>query len=160
MNDDAPLNPPSPTNAAAEVHQGNPSSGGNDGIPWPAHDSPFWNAPNEVKTEWLADRKAEQCFNQGLDRYIQQVNRGNAEAYPELLKEAIHGVAWSMLQSHPQAYKWLRDSNAETAEQVAEHYIEQAYAHIKKLVEEYQDYKPGKPLDRMIDTLGNRKKFD
>src|SRR5262249_5121729 len=55
-----------------------------------------------------------------------------------------------MLVMNPKAYQQLRDGHRE----VAEHFIEQAGNYIQKLITDYQNYKPGRPLDRMIDALG------
>ena len=89
---------------------------------------------------------------QGLDRHIQEINRGYADPFPESVRQAISGLAWSLLQNQPDAYRALRDGNP----QVAKHYIEQAYTHIKNLVADYKAYKPGRQLDQLITDLGPR----
>ena len=42
-------------------------------------------------------------------------------------------------------------------EEVAQHYIQQAMAHIEQLVHDHREFKPGRPLDSIINKLGNPK---
>src|SRR5262245_25786846 len=140
MNDDASI-PPSPPNdnvgpnSVAHV-------GGNEGVPFPPAGDPFWNAPAHVQVEWQLDRQAEHRFNQRLDAYLKQANRGYTAEVPALIRKAVQGLAWSMMQSQKGAYESLRDGNTE----VPEHFIHEAYMHIKGMVEDFQNYKRGRPL--------------
>jgi hypothetical protein len=132
------------------------SGGGNEGeIPWPEKGHPFWQWPDETKVEWLMDRQAEQRFDQGLDHYLAEAYRDRGEV-PENVKQAISQLAWSMLIQNRPAYGWLRDDGKTL---VVEHFVDKANAYIQKLATEFEDYKPGRPLDRMIENLGPKSDY-
>jgi hypothetical protein len=156
-----PLDPPSRSEQNTGVVPGggqhdvssdrNTGTGGNEGssgIQWPPAGDSFWSWPDDLKIEWLQDREAEKRFDQGVDRYIQETCRGGPE-FPELIKEAIAGLAWKLLDDG-KAYGLLRDGNRE----VAEYYAEQAHTIIRQLKTDYENYKPGDPMGRQVDNLG------
>src|SRR5262249_39119904 len=102
------------------------------------------------KLEWLLDREAEKRFDRGLDGWLKQTFREHASSVPEIQRDALEGIAWTMICQNPQALQSLKDGHME----VIDHYLEQAHAIIQKIYTDMRDFKPGKPVDRLLDALG------
>src|SRR5262249_29132168 len=115
-------------------------------IQWPPPEHEFWTWPQEGQIEFILSRQADQRFDQERDRYFAEPNR----EYTPLLKEAIEGLAYSMLRADSRAYQALRDGRTE----VVEPYLEEALKVIQKIATDNRDHKPGRDVDRVIENLG------
>jgi hypothetical protein len=157
MTNDDSFAPPSSTdqNVAGNTNEGSFESF-KANLPPPG--DPFYQMSQDAQLDWVLNREAQQRFDQTLDRYIGEINRGYGAGFPGSIKDAIWGLASTLLENDPKAYQAVRDGNPEVAQKIIRHYIQQAHTTIKSVVEDHNNYKG--PLDQMNSYLGNYKKFD
>jgi len=150
MNDDSPIPPSSPNDSTPVGPNSSAHGGGNEnsGIQFPSSSDPFWSASEDAQLDWYLDRKAEQGFQQELNRHIHETH---GDDFPEFLKNVLSRVAQWMIRDQPGAFDALRHGNPEVATRA----IQEATKEIQKVSADYRDHhKPYASVDEVIDELG------
>src|SRR5262245_56525908 len=137
MFEDQPSNPPSSMNESIPANQS--SSGGNEPeISFPDN-HPFWQAAPEAQFNFLQNKRAEARFDRELEGFIQELNRQYTTPFPAIGRDAIEGIAWTMIRENPEAYQALSENRG--VGEIVRHYCEQAKAIIDKIVHDGDAFK-------------------